>query len=201
MPVVGGYCCRMDATGTTSGSAIAERIARVDPLQRPADVIARLSERWRGTVADIMRGKPLGHVLHPALTDLPIGFWTSALALDLAGGKKRAAAAKRLVGLGVLSAAPTAVSGFADVPSLEPAKRRVAVVHAVSNSIALLLFTKSWWSRTRGHRIAGIVQGLLASAVATFGGYLGGWLAFGDADRAASDQASAKDVSRLAAVR
>jgi uncharacterized membrane protein len=147
-----------------------------------------------------MRGRPLGHALHPALTDLPIGFWTSAVVLDLAGGRKRAAAAKRLVGLGVLTAAPTAVAGFADVPALEPAKRRVAVVHAASNTIALLLFTRSWWARTRGHRGAGIVDGLLASAVATFGGYLGGWMAFGTASEAA-DAASAQPVSRLAAVR
>ena len=96
--------------------------------------------------------------------------------------------------------APTAVAGFADLPTLEPAKRRVAVVHAASNTVALLLFTRSWWARTRGRRGAGILDGLLASVVATFGGYLGGWMAFGQAP-AARDAAEPQPVSRLAAVR
>jgi uncharacterized membrane protein len=190
----------MEPTRTGTRGGIAARISDVGPLDRPADLLTRRSDAWRGRLADAMRGRPLGHALHPALTDLPIGFWTSAVALDLAGGRKHAAAAKRLVGLGVLSAAPTAVAGFADVPALEPAKRRVAVVHAVSNTVALFLFTRSWWARTRGHRGAGIVDGLLASAVATFGGYLGGWMAFGSAT-AAADAASSQPVSRLAAVR
>jgi uncharacterized membrane protein len=190
----------MEPSRTRTRGGIAERLSDVGPLDRPAQMLTRWSDQWRGRVADVMRGRPLGHALHPALTDLPIGFWTSAVVLDLAGGRKRAAAAKRLVGLGVLTAAPTAAAGFADVPALEPAKRRVAVVHATSNTIALLLFTRSWWARTRGHRGAGILDGLLASAVATFGGYLGGWMAFGEAP-AEADAARTQPVSRLAAVR
>ena len=52
--------------------------------------------------------------LHPMLTDLPIGCWTSAFVLDIVGGKKSRPAAQLLVGLGVLSALPTAASGAAD---------------------------------------------------------------------------------------
>ena len=194
----------MESTSTHTGPGIAERLSGLRPLDRPAGAVAHASERWRGRLADLMRGRPLGHALHPALTDLPIGFWTSAVVLDLAGGRRGADAAKRLVGLGVLSAVPTAVSGFADMPTLEPAKRRVAVVHAVSNTIALFLFTRSWWARTRGHRRSGIVDGLLASAVATFGGYLGGWMAFGQTPPDAGKEPAAtstQSVSRLAAVR
>jgi uncharacterized membrane protein len=190
----------MEPTRTRIRGGIAERLSAVGPLDRPAQMLTRRSDQWRGRLADVMRGQPLGHPLHPALTDLPIGFWTSAVMLDLAGGRKRAAAAKRLVGLGVLTAAPTAVAGFADLPTLEPAKRRVAVVHAASNTVALLLFTRSWWARTRGRRGAGILDGLLASVVATLGGYLGGWMAFGQSP-AAPDAARTQPVSRLAAVR
>src|SRR5688500_15069594 len=35
---------------------------------------------------DAARGSWLGHPVHPALTDLPIGFWTSAMAVDFLGG-------------------------------------------------------------------------------------------------------------------
>jgi uncharacterized membrane protein len=194
----------MHMESTLTGPAIAERLADLGQLDRPADFVNGASKRWRGRVADQLRGRSLGHALHPALTDLPIGFWTSAVVLDVVGGRKRADAAKRLVGLGVLSAVPTALAGFADVPTLEPAKRRVAVVHAASNTIALFLFTKSWWARVRGRRGAGIVDGLLASAVATFGGYLGGWLVFGSTPPDAGDTSETtgtESVSRLAAVR
>ncbi len=33
-------------------------------------------------VQDVLHGTPLGHPLHPALTDVPIGAWTTALVLD-----------------------------------------------------------------------------------------------------------------------
>ena len=47
-------------------------------------------------VATVVSGTVLGHPLHPILTDLPIGFWTSAMALDVAGGMRSRRGAKRL---------------------------------------------------------------------------------------------------------
>jgi hypothetical protein len=35
----------------------------------------------RGPAKDALHGVSLGHPLHPLLTDLPIGFWTSAWVL------------------------------------------------------------------------------------------------------------------------
>jgi hypothetical protein len=29
-------------------------------------------------LADVLHGRPLGHALHPALIELPVGAWTSA---------------------------------------------------------------------------------------------------------------------------
>ena len=141
--------------------------------------LAKLSARQRGPLADLARGQPLGHPLHPALTDLPIGFWTSSLLLDLVGGRRFAAASRALVGVGVISAVPTVVAGLADLPTLTTQKRRVAIVHAVSNTIATMLYVKSWTLRRR-HRLLGVGLGVAGATAATFGGYLGGWLAFGD---------------------
>ena len=39
-----------------------------------------------GPVKDALSGIWLGHALHPLLTDLPIGTWTSAVLLDWLGG-------------------------------------------------------------------------------------------------------------------
>jgi hypothetical protein len=41
-----------------------------------------------GVVRDALVGRWLGHAVHPLLTDLPIGFWTSASVLDLLGGRR-----------------------------------------------------------------------------------------------------------------
>ena len=68
-----------------------------------------------GRVKDLLSGTWLGHAAHPVLTDLPIGSFTSALALDLLGGSDAAAGAQTLVGLGILSAIPTALTGLSDL--------------------------------------------------------------------------------------
>jgi uncharacterized membrane protein len=167
----------------------AERIAAITSLDAPAGVLANLSERWQGALADLARGKPLGHPLHPALTDLPIGFWTSSFVLDLLVLRRFAAASRALIGAGVLSAVPTVAAGLADVAGMEPPKRRVAVVHAGANALATSLYAVSWSLRRR-HRLAGVSMGLAAAAVATVGGYLGGWLAFGEAN--ARERATAR---------
>lgn len=156
----------------------AERLAAFRWLDTPARRLANFSSRQRGPVAELARGKPLGHPVHPALTDLPIGFWTSSFLLDVVGGRRSAAASRTLVGVGVISAVPTIVAGLADLPTLTAEKRRVAVVHAASNAVATLLYAKSWSLRKR-HRIVGVGVGLAAATAATIGGYLGGWLAFG----------------------
>ena len=158
-----------------------ERIAAITWLDAPARTLAGFSARWQGTLADLARGKPLGHPIHPALTDLPIGFWTSSFLLDLLVLRRFAAASRALVGAGVLSAVPTVVAGFADISTIEQRKRRVAVVHAGANAVATSMYAASWSLRRR-HRLAGVTFGLAAAAVATAGGYLGGWLAFGEAN-------------------
>ena len=56
-------------------------------------------------------------------------------------------AARRLIGLGVVSAVPTIVLGLGDLPALTPRKRRVAVLHAAANSSAVLCYLVSWWQR------------------------------------------------------
>ena len=67
-----------------------------------------------GTRGSVLRGEWLGHALHPLLTDVVIGTWTSATVLDLFGGRDSPAAAQRLVAAGLLAAGPTAWTGWAE---------------------------------------------------------------------------------------
>lgn len=130
--------------------------------------------------ASFLRGEWLSHALHPMLTDLPIGCWTSATILDLVGGRRSAPAAQRLMGLGLILTPPTMLSGLADWDRGrgDPAIRRAGAVHAAGNLVASLLYLRSWQARRRDNRRRGIVLGLVAMGVASGAGYLGGHLAF-----------------------
>lgn len=156
-----------------------ERTPRLDPL------VTALTAFWErvlpgGRARDLLHGTWLGHPLHPMLTDLPIGFWTSAMALDLARQPK---AAQAMTGAGVLTALPTAISGAADWVAVGEFDRpkRVGAVHAVANATATALYAASWLARRRGHHGRGQALGLAGAAAASAGGYLGGHLAFRNA--------------------
>jgi nitrite reductase/ring-hydroxylating ferredoxin subunit/uncharacterized membrane protein len=159
-----------------------ERTERLDPVVKTLDdVWSRLLPA--GKAKDALHGTWLGHPLHPALTDLPIGCWTSAWLLDLFGGKETRKAATALVGLGVATAVPTIVSGAADWTALgETSKpRRVGAVHAIANAGATWLYGASWLARRRGNHKQGVTLGMAGAALATAGGYLGGHLAYRNA--------------------
>jgi nitrite reductase/ring-hydroxylating ferredoxin subunit/uncharacterized membrane protein len=147
-------------------------------LDRVADPAATLVQRVvpPGVVKDALSGVWLGHPLHPMLTDLPIGFWTSAMAVDVFDGKAGRDSARRLVGLGLLSAVPTAAAGASDWGDTTSDTRRVGLVHAVSNSTALALYFGSWRARRRGRHGWGVVLSFAGATAATVGGYLGGHL-------------------------
>ena len=70
-----------------------------------------------GARGALLRGDWLGHALHPLLTDVVLGTWTSATVLDVAGGPGATSSAQRLVGTGLLFAGPTAWTGWLVVRS------------------------------------------------------------------------------------
>lgn len=151
-----------------------ERSARADRLggwlQKAAEPLRRLPDGRK-----ILSGTALGHPLHPFLVTAPIGAWTAATVLDLAGRDGRAA--RDLVGAGVLMALPTAVAGASDWLDTEQAERRVGSVHAACNLAATAAYAASWWLRPR-HRLAGIGAGLVGAGLASAAGWLGGHLAY-----------------------
>lgn len=127
---------------------------------------------------EVLNGRWLGHPLHPVLTDVTIGAWTCSFLLDLLAPRRSRAASRRLVALGVLSAAPTALAGLADWSDLDRPEQRVGVVHAAGNTLALVTFAASWRARRRGHHLRGKALGLLGATIATAAGYLGGYLVY-----------------------
>lgn len=163
-------------------------LERAEALDRPVRALGGVASALPTDAQALLRGEWLGHPLHPALTDLPIGFWTSAWALDIVGGRRCAAASTVLVGLGVASALPTAAAGLTDFVDMPREKQRVGVVHAVCNLAATAAYTASFVARCRGRRGRGIAWGFLGAGVATLGGYLGGHLVFGGQDEASEEE-------------
>ena len=173
---------------------IAEAIGERNRLDALADPLHRLIDsRLPAGAADLLRGRWLGHPFHPLLTDLPIGCWTSAWTLDLLGGERSRPAADLLVGLGVVTAVPAVVTGWADWATLPRRARRVGLVHAASNAVATGVFAASWLARRRGERMRGVILCQVGVAVASFGGFLGGHLSFA-ADPAPASLGTDADV-------
>jgi len=131
------------------------------------------------TAGEVLRGRWLGHALHPLLTDFPLGCWLASGLLDLVGGRQARAASQRLVFLGLVFVPPTALAGLADYATLrQPSTRRVGAVHAIGNTVVAGSYFLSWRSRRAGHHLRGVGLGLLGGGLAWFTGYLGGHLSF-----------------------
>ena len=159
---------------------------------------ARSSALFRSPKLEaVAHGAWLGHPFHPALTDLPIGFWTSAFMLDFLGGEGANHSARRLIGWGNLAAVPTAVAGLADARQLDDKNRRVAVVHGALNAGGLLAYVLSWTARRRPYRKFAIASSLVGATLLTVAGHLGGHMAFdaGDDQREADGASSAPVLS------
>ena len=165
--------------------ALSERIVAASAsLDEPGKFIAKKIRDLLppgGGVKDVLSGTFIGHALHPLLTDVPIGAWTSATILDLVGGESSRPAAQKLVGIGLAAAAPTALTGWLDWADTEPGNdpvRRLGLVHAAANGTAALLYGLSLAARRRGSHTTGVLFGLAGAGAMGAGGWLGGDLAF-----------------------
>ena len=94
---------------------------------------------------------------------------------DLVGDDR---GARRLIGLGVLSVAPTAAAGASDWLHTQGAEQRVGLVHALANSLTAGVYALSWWERFRGHRGRGIAWSAVGGLTLAVGGWLGGHLSY-----------------------
>src|SRR5215212_10086336 len=161
-----------------------------------------------GALKDALSGTWLGHALHPLLTDVVIGSFVSATLLDVLGGDDDGRASERLIGVGIAAYAPTALTGANDWADTEPADdgvRRAGLVHALSNSGALALYTASLLARRRGDHGRGKALGAAGAAFLGFGGLVGGHLVFAKGggpdqtvyDPGPSEWTAAADASQL----
>ena len=144
---------------------------------------------------------PYGHPLHPALVTIPIGAWLGSFVLDVASRfvddqATASHAAWWLLGLGVLGAVAAGSIGFFDLLGIAPHTRawRIVLIHLSCTLSATTLFAIAWFLRrdqpapADGTSYGYLALSLVALAVLTVGGFLGGELAYRYGVRVADEQ-------------
>jgi len=131
-----------------------------------------------GAVKTALSGTVLGHPLHPVLTDVPIGALTAATMFDLLGGEAGGDTADALTVLGLLSVAPTAVTGLSDWADTVDTERRLGLIHALANAGSSALYFAALVSRRSGSRGLARVFSVAGLGVLATSGYIGGHLVF-----------------------
>ena len=153
-----------------------------DQLQNTvADAFASQGETGK-QVEDFLHGKWLGHSLHSALTDVPIGAWTAAVVMDAieagTGREDLAPGADAAIAVGLVGAVSSAVTGLTDYHKTEGKAKRVGLVHGVLNLSATALFAASLVMRRKNERATGRNLSLVGYALVSASAYLGGSLVY-----------------------
>ena len=133
-------------------------------------------------IRNFLNGTWLGDPLHAALTDVPVGAWTAAMAfdvLDLIGTRREfAAAADASIAIGLAGAACAAAAGVTDWSDVEPPARRIGLIHGLLNISATTLFATSFILRKKKSRTGGRVCSALGYAVMSYAAHLGGKMVY-----------------------
>jgi uncharacterized membrane protein len=166
---------------TAAPTALAEKIEAAEALDAVAARAAPVWDAITGPAKPLLSGEWLGHTIHPLLTDVPIGTWTSATLLDVLGGPQSRTAADRLIAIGLLATAPTIVTGWSDwgdEQERSPAIRRAGIAHAAANATGVFLMLGSYVARKRGNRASGLAQSVAGVTAMGIGAWLGGHLSY-----------------------
>jgi nitrite reductase/ring-hydroxylating ferredoxin subunit/uncharacterized membrane protein len=167
---------------------LAERLAAsqtwLDGLSDRLQPIIRNTVAKSGRqTADLLDGVWLGAPLHPALTDVPVGALTAAVALDAVGVATRSRAVDRhadaALAVSVAGAAAAAATGLSDWRYMRGEKRRLAAGHGLLNVVGSVFNAASLGLRLSDRRRAGRVSSAVGFAVAGLAAHLGGQLSFG----------------------
>jgi nitrite reductase/ring-hydroxylating ferredoxin subunit len=167
-----------------------EDAAALDAAAAPLrDLVAKLPQ----AAQDLLHGVLLGHPLHPAAVQAPVGAFLSAGVLDAWPGRGNDGATEALILTGLVTSLPAATSGLVDWSKSSPEQQRVGLVHAACNVTALGFYVASLRARRRGHRMRGRMLGWIGLSTAGAGAFIGGHLAYHQAI-GANHAASVRDL-------
>jgi nitrite reductase/ring-hydroxylating ferredoxin subunit len=156
----------------------------VDAQSGWAKPFGEFNHRWLSAlfgpirpIKDFLNGTWLGHPVHSAATDLPVGALTVSIVLELVG--QHTAADIALV-VAVVSILGSIVTGLADYTDADGTARMRATVHATVMLISLVLFVVSLLIRggSPADRTVPTILVLLGFATISLGAAIGGDLVF-----------------------
>ena len=126
-----------------------------------------------GPVKDLLNGRWLGHPLHGAATDLPIGLLAATVILDLFD--QRAAADIALVAT-IVTILLAALTGLADYTTTDGTARTRATTHATVMTLGLVVLLVSLATRAGdpAARTIPVVLSIVGFLVITAGAFIGG---------------------------
>lgn len=155
---------------------------------RVTGVVEPLYDRYRNNLAlELLHGgRWVGHSAHAALSDLPIGFWSGTVLLDLLGkdvptAGTRLDPAATLSAAGLLAAAATVATGVTDWSVSDGEDRRVGLFHGLLNVAGVTLQGASLAARLAGHRSSARALSASSLTVTAASGFIGGHLVQGRA--------------------
>ena len=143
------------------------------------------------TAIDFLKGKWLGHPLHPAVVHIPVGLWPAALIFDLlsrigSGNNALVQLSFFCIAIGMLAILPAIPSGLADWSEIKKEKPawKIGLWHMILNLFATVFFAINLGLRAGEFRTATTVEtpALLLSAlgvvILAVSAYLGGLMVF-----------------------
>ena len=160
---------------------LARLVAINDGWARP---LGEFNRRWAMAIfrplhpiRDLLNGRWLGHPLHSASTDIPIGMLLGVVILDLIG--QPTAADVLLLGT-ILFMLLSALSGLADYSETTGTALTRATLHATLMVVALVILIVSAVMRTGApaDRTVPIALSIIGFLIVTAGAYVGGDVAY-----------------------
>ena len=160
---------------------LARLVAMNDGWARP---LGEFNRRWVSAlfrpirpIKDLLQGRWLGHPLHAASTDLPIGLLLGAVVLDLVG---QPAAADIVLVATIVTMLLSALSGLADYADTDGTALTRATLHSTLMVVALVLLVISALIRAGGptDRTLPVALSIVGFLLVTAGAFVGGDVVF-----------------------
>jgi nitrite reductase/ring-hydroxylating ferredoxin subunit/uncharacterized membrane protein len=165
----------------TVARLLARIVALNDAWARP---LGEFNHRWVSAIfrpirpiRDLLNGRWLGHPLHAALTDLPIGLLLGVVILDLLG---QTAAADIVLIATIVTMLLSALSGLADYADTSGTALTRATLHSTIMVVALVLLVISAVVRwgDPSDRTVPIALSIVGFLLVTAGAFVGGDVAY-----------------------
>ncbi len=172
--------------GTEDALKLIDRQNWLDPVADAVQLGVHQTFESAGEVGrdikDALHGTWLGHPVHAAITDVPVGAWTAALALDavdeMSAGDGFGKAADLAITVGLAGAALSAVTGLTDWSDTDGRARKMGLVHGILNLTSSALYVTSLVCRSRNDRSKGRGLAALGFAISAAAAWLGGEMVY-----------------------